>query len=492
MMEKENKEVKALAICMVLSVVLGGTASAAIVFADKVDYRTGRCPYGIYAADFDGDVDKDVVTTNRESSTFSYFTNKGDGTFSEKVDYKTGEAPQGIYAADFDGDGDMDVVTADSGGLWAGNFSYFANIGDGIFSEKVNYKTGWGPHGIHAADFDGDCDVDVVVTNSLSHTFSYFANRGDGTFLEKVDYKTGEMPKDIHAEDFDGDGDVDVVTAGRGDTMYGGAFSYFTNKGDGTFSAKEDYDIGQGTTDSIHATDFDGDGDPDIVTTISNGFSYFENYGDGTFSIGAYYKPYSGTSTSIYAADFDNDGDNDVVTTHYLFHVDGYFSCFANSGDGTFSDPVDYVTGEEPSGIYATDFDGDGDTDVVTVNSAANAFSYFENVVSVVLVSDYTTKPPEIDGIIRPGEWTNKMSITLNGYEDPKSRKEGELYVMNDDDNIYIAVVIPDANDADLDNLLLDFDQGNDHIATDGEEDAIRCSTIDQTFYYIDMHWDSA
>jgi hypothetical protein len=389
-MKKRNNEVKALAICMVLSVILGGTVSAAVVFADKVDYRTGRSPHGIYAT-----------------------------------------------------------------------------------------------------DFDGDGDMDVVVTNSDSSTFSYFANRGDGTFLEKVDYKTGENPKDIYAADFDGDGDMDVVTAGLGDPLYGGTFSYFANTGDGTFSAKEEYDIGQGTTNSIHATDFDGDGDEDIVTTIFKGFSYLENYGDGTFSPGTDYKPHYGTSTSIYAADFDNDGDNDVVTTYYLSHDEGYFSCFANIGDGTFSDPVDHATGADPSGIYATDFDGDGDNDLVTVNSGANAFSYFENVLSVVLVSDYTTKPPEIDGIIRPGEWTNKMSITLNGYEDPKSRKEGELYVMNDDDNIYIAVVIPDADETKYDYLLLDLDQGNDHIATDGDEDAIRCIAIDQTIQYTDMHWDS-
>ena len=49
---------------MVLLVVLSGIASAAIMFTDKVDYRTGRGPSGIYAADFDGDGDKDVVTTN--------------------------------------------------------------------------------------------------------------------------------------------------------------------------------------------------------------------------------------------------------------------------------------------------------------------------------------------------------------------------------------------------------------------------------------------
>ena len=481
---KGKKQIRVLAICMVLLVVLSGIASAAIIFADKVDYRTGRGPYGIYAADFDGDGDIDVVTTNSDSSTFSYFANKGNGTFSEKVDYITAESPQGIYAADFDGDGDIDVVTANSGGLWTGNFSYFANKGDGTFSEKVDYKAGWMPWGIYAADFDGDGNIDVVVTNSLSNTFSYFANKGDGIFSEKVDYITGGFPQGVYAADFDGDGDIDVITA---NCESRGTFSYFANKGGGTFSAKEDYKTAY-SPNSIYATDFDGDGDPDIVTAISRGFSYVENYGGGTFLPGIDYTSLlpGEISTSIYAADFDNDGDNDVVTTHYFLHEEGAFACFANKGDGTFSEPVDYATGGSPLGIYATDFDGDGEIDVVTANSDANAFSYFKNTFSVGLVSNYTTKPPKIDGIIHPGEWTNKIPITLNGYIEPRSTKEGELYVMNDDNNLYIAVVIPDKTELDLDYLLLDFDQGNDHIATDGDEDAMQLLGLG----YVDLHWD--
>ena len=381
-MEKKNKEVKILVICMVLSIVISGTASAATMFADKVDYRTGRGPHGVHAADFDGDEDMDVITTNSDSSTFSYFANKGNGTFSRKVDYITGESPRGIYAADFDGDGDLDVVTTDSD---SNTFSYFANRGDGTFSAKVDYGTGWAPWEIYATDFDGDGDIDVVVTNliSLSNawSYSYFANRGDGTFSAKVDYETDESPSGIYGADFDGDGDQDVVVTNKGSHT----FSYFANDGDGTFSVKEDYRTGT-NPNGVCAMDFDGDGDVDVVTANSNyvhgGVSYFENYGDGVFSPRTDYKVKEGRCPYfICAADFDDDGDNDVIITNAggFGFKQQLLSYFANKGDGTFAEPVEYETGEEPYGVCAADFDGDNDIDVVTANAYANTFSYFEN-----------------------------------------------------------------------------------------------------------------
>jgi PKD repeat protein len=116
----------------------------------------------------------------------------------------------------------------------------------------------------------------------------------------------------------------------------------------------------------------------------------------------------------------------------------------------------------------------------------------YMGIENMTVVSRYTTNPPNIDGIIRAGEWTNMMPITLNGYINPQNTLTGELYVMNDNNDIYIAVVIPDDN-PDADYLLLDFDLGNDHVATNGDEDAIGFDL--NRFYprfpvgYTDLHW---
>jgi hypothetical protein len=63
---------------------------------------------------------------------------------------------------------------------------------------------------------------------------------------------------------------------------------------------------------------------------------------------------------------------------------------------------------------------------------------------------------------------------------------------MNDNSNLYIAVVIPDITQ-DTDYLMLDFDQGNDHIADVGNEDAAGFNV--GSFYptlptgYADFYW---
>ena len=118
----------------------------------------------------------------------------------------------------------------------------------------------------------------------------------------------------------------------------------------------------------------------------------------------------------------------------------------------------------------------------------------YMGIENKTLASGYTTNPPTIDGTISAGEWTKKIPITLNGYNNPQNTTKGELYVMHDQNNIYIAVIIPDANQ-DADYLLLDFDQGNDHFATDGDEDAIgfNLNSLYPRFSagYTDLHWDS-
>jgi hypothetical protein len=111
---------------------------------------------------------------------------------------------------------------------------------------------------------------------------------------------------------------------------------------------------------------------------------------------------------------------------------------------------------------------------------------------SLGISSSYTSSAPLIDGVIGDGEWANKMPITLNGFNNPSSTKNGALYVMNDNSTLYIAVVIPDAT-KDADYLMLDFDQGNDHVATDGGEDATGFNVGDvypgMPTSYADYHW---
>lgn len=110
-----------------------------------------------------------------------------------------------------------------------------------------------------------------------------------------------------------------------------------------------------------------------------------------------------------------------------------------------------------------------------------------------VLSSVYTTSPPTIDGSLGVGEWSNGINITLNGYTTPGNTVAGTLYIMNNGTHLFIALVIYDSTydvhifSGNLDWVMINFDQGHDHTATFGGEDA-----VDFSYYatgYSDNFW---
>jgi len=115
-----------------------------------------------------------------------------------------------------------------------------------------------------------------------------------------------------------------------------------------------------------------------------------------------------------------------------------------------------------------------------------------------VINSVNTTTAPTIDGKIEEGEWLNKIEIALNGFADDdhydgkdneKLTKTADLYVMNDAENIYIAVVIEDMLREDEDYLWFDFDQGCDFVHSDGDEDMAFLSDYWFDGGYHDFYW---
>ncbi len=51
------------------------------------------------------------------------------------------------------------------------------------------------------------------MANRYSHNVSVLMNNGDGTFAPKVDYDAGLNPTSVFIADFDGDGDNDLTVS---------------------------------------------------------------------------------------------------------------------------------------------------------------------------------------------------------------------------------------------------------------------------------------
>lgn len=347
-------------------------------FAD-VTYEAGVADtsygQGAEAADFDNDGDVDLYVTNVGANV--YFRNEGNGKFARTSLLAHEGWGQCSSAIDYDNDGDLDLYLVNylnydadtqllgtvmiAGKLihdYQGPQNYdgtpdtlFRNDGGGTFTEVTRevglYQPGGKGMGLACADFDGDADPDIFVTNDFMINF-LFVNEG-GKFKEMGLSWGLALDGNGHAESFMGVDVADVDADGRLDILVPclctESFNLFHNEGT-VFSdisvASGVYDAARGHTGfSPNFLDFDNDGDVDIFISCGRvlsseeavvggktGFAeryaqtnlLLENDGRGQFrnvshQAGPHFKKaYVGRGSA--AGDLDNDGDIDIVVNN--------------------------------------------------------------------------------------------------------------------------------------------------------------------------------
>lgn len=350
----------------------------------------------IEQVDFDGDDDLDVVTVAvGASDTFGWYENTGSDTeFTlHVIDSDLASSAEDIVPVDFDGDGNLDVVTAASVADVGDTFAWYENDGtDRNFTRRViaSGQEAKGGADIKPVDFDGDGDTDVVTaahTGDENDTFAWYENDGTdvGFFRHVIDSGlSADGASEIVPIDFNKDGFMDVATvASLGDT-----FSWYEN--DGTNMGFTRHVIDAGTPDvsqqaeDIAPTDFDGDGDIDVVTArADSAFAWHEN--EGNHRSFRYHVIESGSPSNgaidVNPVDFEGDGDTDIVTAAYLADE---FALYQNEGSDTnFTRHVidsETFNSEWAEDAEFVDFDGDGDLDVLTAARQADKFLWHENL----------------------------------------------------------------------------------------------------------------
>jgi len=83
-----------------------------------------------------------------------------------------------------------------------------------------------------------------------------------------------------------------------------------------------------------------------------------------------------GGPRSVFATDLDGDHDSDLVVAN---QSSDNVSVLMNNGDGTFAAAVDYAAGDGPFSVFAADLDGDGDQDLVVANLNSDNISILKN-----------------------------------------------------------------------------------------------------------------
>jgi hypothetical protein len=178
----------------------------------------GASPEALAVGDFNGDTHLDLAVTNWDDGTVTILLGNGDGTFAaDPAQYTVGDQPHSVVVGYFNGNANLDLAVANYSG---NSVSVLLGNGDGTFADAVNYDSGLFsvPSAVAAADFDGDGNVDLAVTDWNTDNVKVVFGAGDGTFdsANAITFNLGDAPNNLAVGDFDDDGTPDIVAAQSG------------------------------------------------------------------------------------------------------------------------------------------------------------------------------------------------------------------------------------------------------------------------------------
>ncbi len=277
---------------------------------------------------------------------------------------------------DMDGDNDIDILYGGNRIGWIENTD-----GNGNFSEFHHVAYTWETY-VSAGDIDNDGDLDILEASLLGPGgLGWYENNGQGDFvLQQLIWVNTEYfgVNFVNHSDIDGDGDQDVIYSLTCLAPYceSHEIGWFENSdGQGSFPYNNNfisYVIDFGST---YAADIDGDDDDDVVSEGLNGIFWYENTdGQGNFGTG---QIISTTESLAYIKDLDGDGDIDVLSKS----SNGKISWHENTdGQGDFG--IQHIISYDfyPYAVFAVDIDLDGDIDVLSTSKSKDKIGYFENL----------------------------------------------------------------------------------------------------------------
>lgn len=276
--------------------------------------------------------------------------------------------------------------------------------------------------GLALFDFDGDGDEDIYFLNGapLPGTVvatpprnALYRNEGGWRFVD-VTARAGVGDTGyglgVCTGDYDNDGDPDLYVNNFGPNVL------YRNNGDGTFSdvtRAAGVEVGQHVGAGACFLDMDGDGDLDLFVANYVDFTFdrhriahmsgvpayvgplnypptanvlFRNNGDGTFtdvSVESGIAAHRGAGMGVVATDYDNDGDIDVVVGNDLRPN----FVFRNDGKGRFQevgavlglayDSLGNVLGS--MGVECADWNNDGWSDIYITAYQRQWSTLFQN-----------------------------------------------------------------------------------------------------------------
>jgi hypothetical protein len=164
-----------------VSVLLNTTAAGADAtsLAAQQTFATGTQPFSVAAADLNGDGRPDLAVPNFGDKTVSVLLDTtaagaGAASFTAQQTFAVGTGPFGVAAADVNGDGQPDLAVTNVNDK---TVSVLLNTtpalaGTAAFAAQKTFAVGTVPEGVAMADVNGDGRPDLAVTNFNDATVS--------------------------------------------------------------------------------------------------------------------------------------------------------------------------------------------------------------------------------------------------------------------------------------------------------------------------------
>ncbi|HWF48048.1 MAG TPA: FG-GAP-like repeat-containing protein [Bryobacteraceae bacterium] len=287
-------------------------------FAATANFLSGGTPSSFTLADFNGDGLIDIAITNKDTNTVSILLNQPSqpGQFQLAASLAVGTQPVAIVQGDFNGDGLPDLVVANNRDK---SLTVLLNdsASPGQFNARPPIALSSAPYVVATGDLNHDGSLDLAVGANIGVITLAGDPDNPGAFLPPQVYMaTGfndPVVTQIFLVDLNRDGNLDLLYTGG---PFMDVFSRLADPNNpGVFGAETPLLQPEGPS-YLTVTDFNGDGLPDLIESLS---------GEGQISVsendpahpGQFLPPQTLLTTfggPIALADMNGDGILDVVS----------------------------------------------------------------------------------------------------------------------------------------------------------------------------------